>query len=142
MRIYIYGRSTKAASNIEDAEIEFNGDTTDANYRRQFQESYGSSSTFFEGADNNTISARLPAASSPANSPGVYRFDIPYYADTTFNKIVFGQGAMRYDNSSLHLLALSHFMEWENTAAIDQIDLKLPSGNWVTGTKISLYGIT
>ena len=141
LRLGILGRSTKAATNFEDAVIEFNGDATAANYRRQFAAVYGAGSSFFEGADNNTIMVRMPATTSPSGSPGAYSFEIPYYANTTFNKIIYGSGAARIDNTSLQLEGINLFMEWENTAAINRIDLILPSGNWVAGTKISLIGI-
>lgn len=140
LKIEIVGRSTKSA-NDEYINIEFNGDTTVANYRYGFDQIYANALKYTEVGDG-MFAGRVPAANAPANSPGVYTFDIPYYKETTFNKVISGQGGMRYDAAGTQLLVLYLTMEWENTAAINQIDLKLATGNWVAGTKIALYGVS
>lgn len=131
-------RSTKAAVTFEIASIFLNGDTTAANYQGERMSAY--STTQDDSACNSDIIV-LTAANSAANSCTGGHFSIPFYASTTFKKQLVGYFGQRRDDSSIHQLSYVTTMEWENTAAVSQIDIVLPSGNFLTGSTFRLYGL-
>ena len=138
LRVEFMGRSTKAGVTYEDMSIQYNGDTTAANYRSSTD--YGFNAT--TGSDGGAASsAAVSAANSPANSCTTITYTILDYSKAIFNKQTIVNVAHRRDASSVYELAANGAIEWVNTAAITQIDLKFPSGNFVNGTKIRLYGV-
>jgi hypothetical protein len=141
LEIEMVGRSTKASSNFEDLIMELNADTTPTNYRYSYFQVHTSGTIAGGGGEDRFIGA-LPAASSPANSAAQINIRIDFYALTTFNKQANGVSSFRYDNTSVQEIVRTGGYEWENPAAITQIVLKLPSGNFVAGTTIDLYGLT
>lgn len=117
----------------------------------------GSSSALYDSqqvSGNNTTAAAFPqssatsaqigemaAASATSGACGTYRISIPNYRDTTFWKtwdvnhtLSTGTGA-----SAMHSKAWSG--QYRGTAAITSITLLPSTGNFVTGTRFSLYGL-
>lgn len=138
LTIEYVARSTEAA-NFSYMKLNFNSDTTATNYRFAVVHAYGVNSVAGEGGDNPYI-AIVAANSSPANSCGSGIIEIPFYAQTTFNKRAISRFGMRYDASSLHEMSRAQTLEWENAAAITQIDIVLGAGNFVAGSTLRLYG--
>jgi len=129
-------RSTRASGATDDtAQIRFNGDTTATNYRRTRIYSLNVPAT----ADDGRV-AYVSAASSPAGSCGQGWLRIIQYAGTTFRKQVKSLFTYRQDDAASYEVEASCAVEWENTAAITQIDLILDNGNWDTGSTFRLYG--
>jgi hypothetical protein len=140
LEIDYVGRSDLAANNLEHIKLELNADTTVGNYRWVYNQAYGTGTWGGNGTDSNLIAA-VTAASAPANSPGVGRIIIPFYALTTFKKGAISQTTLRYDDSAVHESLILYGLEWENTAAITRVDLKLGSGSFVAGSTFRLYGV-
>lgn len=121
--------------------IEFNSDTTAANYRVMRIIASAANTLISDGADNRYVT-NVAAANSPANSAGYGRIIIPFYALTTFNKQIISNWSSRGDTSSAQEYTGQHGLEWENAAAITQVVLKLLSGaNFATGSTFRLYGV-
>lgn len=137
--IEFFIRSTNASTNVS-IRVVFNGDTTDANYRRSIDYGYAAGTVGAVGDATNQIGDVIQGASSPANSFAMGILEIPQYANTGFNKHIIGVGSHRRDDSSVFELAWNWAMEWENTAAITQIDMTLAAGNFVANSVIRLYG--
>jgi hypothetical protein len=142
LEILFTARSTKSGASNEEVTVELNADTTATNYRSTYIQAHtGSPATLGgEGRDVNAI-AIITADSAPAGSPGAGRILVPLYAGSTFNKVLTSELAYRFDNSAVQLINVRYALEWENTAAITQIVLKLASGNFVAGSTFRLYGL-
>lgn len=131
-------RGTESA-NFSYLDLKFNNDTTAGNYRYQMIFGHSNNTVGAEGGDNFHI-ASVAAASSPSNSPGAGHIEIPFYVETTFNKIAHSLNGQRYDSSAVHQITRSVTMEWESNATITRIDMALAAGNFVAGSTIRLYG--
>jgi hypothetical protein len=135
LRIEFMGRTTLAATQ-QSVYCYLNTDTTAANYKRQNSYNYGS--TFGGSSSDSAYAFDFPANNSPANSCGVGWIDIFYYAGTTFNKHISSFSQIRPDANNV--LAFRDSLEWENTAAVSQIDFTC-ANNYAAGTIFRLYGI-
>lgn len=133
-------RSTLAGNTFENMSIYINNDTTGTNYRNQRGFVYGSTSIGADGGDVSLVDSP-PAADSPAGSVSMGVVDLLYYKQTSFNKQIMTNASDRRDASSVHEIRFFTGLEWENTAAITQIDFKLPVGTFAANCAASLYGI-
>jgi hypothetical protein len=133
-------RGTQAAD-FSYIRILFNNDTTATNYRYAMIYGYGSTSSGAEGGDDSKIGV-VAANSSPSNSSGRGKIEVPYYAETTFNKVAYAHGGFRRNTGSEQVMDVNASCEWESTAAITRVDVALVSGNFVSGSTIRLYGET
>lgn len=132
-------RGTNSSTSVS-IDVIFNSDTTDANYRRTIDYGYAAGTVGAVGDATNQIGDVIQGANSPSNSFAMGVLEIPQYANTGFNKHIFGVGSHRRDDSSVYELAWNWAMEWESTAAITQIDMTLSAGNYAANSVIRLYG--
>lgn len=132
-------RSTKAAVTFENMYINLNNDTTATNYRYARKYGYAAGTVGGDGGADRFIDDP-PAANAPAGSCTTGRIWIGFYAGTTFNKQVTCNASNRRDDSSVYEFTIQAGIEWENTAAINRIDLLLAAGNFVAGSTFRLYG--
>jgi hypothetical protein len=82
------------------------------------------------------------AANSAANWPAIGEITVADYRGTTFNKIaqcLQGGPILAESTTNTRSFVLTGY--WKSTAAITRLDLTLASGNYVAGSKFSLYGI-
>jgi hypothetical protein len=115
----------------------FNGDTNSANYTgRRLRNETGT------GVSDTAISVlALTGSAATSNTFGSIVFYIPNYTGST-NKSVSAEGVNENNSSTDFRLCLNAVL-WSNTAAITSITLVPGTGpNLVTGSTISLYGIT
>lgn len=116
--------------------LQFNGDTG-SNYDYWF----GGSGT--SGADAQTA-ARAGSTSgsdATAGNAGVFRIVIPDYAGTTFRKFGSAIGG-RADADASGLFGENNSFKWRSTSAITSILLAPSSGDFITGTRATLWGVT
>jgi hypothetical protein len=108
----------------------FNGDTTAANYEREFW-SRSSSGT----STGTNAWAGDPMRSSP--TPAQWWGELPGYRGTTWHKTFqnWWQNNVSGAPYRLHQSGV-----WLNTAAITSINFSLTAGTFVAGTTITLYG--
>jgi hypothetical protein len=121
--------------------VYLNGDYTAANYRSIITYAQGANVGGTIGADEG---ARIyfPAANAPANSCCAGKLYIVNYAGTTFNKQINTRYVLREAAAETNEDLMIGGCEWENTAAVNQINVILSvGGNWVAGTTFRLYGI-
>ena len=125
--ILIIGGGSTSASVV--SQLQFNSDTG-SNY----------SWTALFGTGSSASSARASNATSAGNcitsniiTTTIY--SIMNYANTTTNKTVIGRG-----NSTSDIVD-ARVSTWRNTAAINRIDVTFNSGNFASGTVVTLYGI-
>lgn len=135
-------RSDRASNTTEALLMYFNGDTTGGNYYRERLSGYDTTTAASEA--DNTDAIQVTGATAPANSAGAGWARIMNYAGTTFYKVVnyvFGYRTVSGGSNTHNVWVAS--VEWENTAAITQIDLVTANGsNFVSGSTFRLYGET
>jgi hypothetical protein len=138
LEIYCRGDAAAAAANVL---LRFNNDSA-ANYDYQLlQASAGSASGVEAFAQTSTYLGNAPAANAPANVFGNTRADIPYYANSTNQKSVTSQSALKTGTTTGTLFSYCPAGFWRSTAAINRITLLLSSGNFVSGSVATLYGL-
>lgn len=140
LKIEIYGASDAAVTN-SNVTIMFNNDSG-SNYDQEL----------LQGTSNSTPSANGAVASAPqaiANVPGTSVANaatqatiyIPNYSQTTFQKSAMGQNSAKTGTGAIsNLFLFLYGVWWRNTAAITRIDLTLGSGNWASGSTVTLWG--
>lgn len=133
------GRGDTAAL-IVGGNITFNNDTG-ANYERQLNTASNATLTAAQATAAANISGLIfSAATDTANYGTSLQFVIPFYSGTTFNKTIL---LWSFNNQLAAGSLGNRFLTgaWNNTAAITRMDITLGSGNFVSGSKIDLYGI-
>lgn len=129
------------ASNTVGINIRFNGDTGN-NYRIMAYAGAtggGNVTAGYAGPYSSLLAfAAMTAASGTANYADPIRIEIPNYAGSTFYKNAFSTGVGFGDGAAGVMNKFTGY--WANTAAINQISIISALGNFIAGTKISLYG--
>jgi len=127
-------RSSRAANTGDTMRVRFNSDTG-SNYSTTVLQGSadGAESTRFTSATFCYV--RVPAATATANvfSPSIWH--IMNYSNTTTNKTTLQKGSIAAVQVEIDTSL------WRNTAAITTIDISAASGNLVSGSKFTLYGI-
>jgi hypothetical protein len=134
----VVGRNSLA--NNDDGVICFvNGDTNTANYNRTYLGNNGT--TVFAGsAPNGPYICQLPGTNTTSLAATAATITFQNYGGTTFWKNAVCDSGYR---SSTFFQNFSNTWEWENTAAITSMVLSMQSGgNFVTGSRFTLYGIS
>lgn len=140
LRVMINARGDQAAA-TSNLIIFFNGDTA-ANYDRQIISGNAATALVAENFAHNTLGMILvPAASATAGFSGIGDVIIPDYAGTTFQKLALATHFYRTGTASGNMTVRVTGNAWRNTAAITSITFQLLSGNFVAGSKFSLYGM-
>lgn len=134
-------RSTKAASVEEDMVIRFNADTG-GNYDSLLL--YNPTATTAAASEVLAgTSARvgtLPAASADASRGGGGIIRIHDYRGTTFFKTAEGNFSY-FQGAALYSSTRPFGVHWRSASAITSITILLASGNYVAGSKFTLYGL-
>lgn len=138
LRLTMQGRSTATATAV-DVRLQFNSDTG-ANYNRQF---WGVSGTTVgdNASTGQTAGAcgQLSAASALANVASEVVVDIANYLGTTFFKNWLGRTIGVFGATASAIEEDLHSGYWASTSAISSITVSLSSGNFVTGSTITLW---
>lgn len=139
LRLVLQGRATVAATST-DLSAQINSDV-DGNYHYQSDITSGTTLTSLGviGAVSAYLSS-IPGATAPAGSAVGLTIDIPHYAGTIFHKTLLTHSVARLDTGSGDVQNTKVAAVWANTAAITNIMFILASGNFLTGTTVTLYG--
>lgn len=128
---------TDAAATSENIKVYFNNDTTDTNYYRE--ETQGMDTSSSSGEADTSYCGAVAAANAAASDPGIGYAEIPYYAATTFHKMaLFMSGERR---AAAQQTVRINSVNWEDTSAINRVDILTAGGNFVSGTTFRLYGV-
>jgi hypothetical protein len=129
LRIYYTGRTTAGSSDVDNTGLNFNGDTTSGNYKGYY---WGTG----EGAGGN-FPLRTTASTSTAGYFGAGWIDIQDYSSTSKYKPVHTYApCVQPSNAEMYI----NYTTWINTNAITSITWGYGAGNFVTGSKIDVYG--
>jgi hypothetical protein len=129
-------RGTVAGVNGTDALVRFNGDTA-ANY------DYRRVMDGVEGESGAPIASPplvlIPGAGNLAGLFGYFDADVVDYANTARNKVAKFSGG--WQQSAVFGNMRWGMVHWRSAAAINRITLLPASGNFLAGSRVSLYGI-
>jgi hypothetical protein len=136
-------RSDDTVSTNRAMFLQANGDTG-SNYDTEFVSGAGTTAASVAQTLAGT-SAQIGQVATDGATTGLVGtgfVEIPYYADTTFNKA--GQGLHTYKtaNTTGNIIIRSLGFHWRSTAAISSLTVFLGGGNFKTGSKVALYGIS
>lgn len=134
LEIWHHCRGTDASSDVR-FNMTLNNDTgSNYAYRQQFNTTQVTSTS-----STSAFTTQFAAASSTANMFNAGKIILPYYAQTTGHKSGMFS-CMNWDGSIIR--DLSGTWLWRDQSAISEIDLTLSAGALVSGSKVSLYGVT
>ena len=129
-----------ASGLLQDIRVRFNGDTGN-NYVAHRLAGYGSSvNSQTDGANANHIRVgeAVAAGDTPSNIFSGSIISILEFSSTNKNKTIRTIAGTHNPNESAVVFQSGM---WNNTAALTSIDLTSAFGNFVSGTRFSLYGI-
>ncbi len=137
----VYSMRADDAVTGENLVMTFNADTG-ANYDRQsFVANNATLSGSGVAAGTSMFITQVSGASAPANVPSCGEINIFDYRGTTFYKVA---TCAQYHQTAATAAGQQYRTQsglWRSTVAITSITLTLASGNYVSGSKLTLYGL-
>lgn len=135
MKAYLLARSSVAAI-TDDVYMIFNGDSTQANYR--FSVHFAGSTHAVNDADGSRIGS-CPGSNSPADYFSFVEITTGFYSGSKL-KNAFSVASDRRDATNNYNVI--HNMQWENTAAINQVTIQpngYPTDELVAGSRLQIW---
>ena len=135
--IQFVGRTSEVV-NGSTVLFRFNGDSG-ANYDKQTLGGAGSTATAAVVNAATSLTHGIPGSTHAANYPGVLTLAVPSYDQTTFYKtvnLIQGFGSTSTDQNAFVVCDT-----WRNTAAVAQLSATAGSGNLVTGSRLTIWGL-
>jgi len=135
------GRSSDASASGYLA-IRCNNDSGN-NYYSEETNARGSTHSVGETlAANYAKTGYITGANASSGIASGGKITIPFYKQTTFNKVIVCESSMQESTSSAKTFIFQTGAHWLSAAAINRLTLFPYAGNLVEGTAIALYGIT
>lgn len=140
-------RGTRA-SFTDELQVRFNNDSGNNYYRQSLQFNGATTVTAAQSGATTAIATStngggIPAASSPANSFGVYEATVFGYASTIWSKAMNYEAFDYADPGSASQVGIRGGGIWTSTAAINRVQVQgVTSANLVTGSQLRIYGRT
>jgi hypothetical protein len=122
--------------------IRFNNDSG-ANYSAQFMGATGGTQTPGNAVGGTSaVVGQCPAATSTASTAGILSLVIPNYVGTAFHKGALTQMHEWPTLAGGSMPWQARGISWASTAAINRITIFPNAGNFVAGSRATLYGIS
>lgn len=139
LKMVLSARGDTAAQRV-GVNVQFNGDTA-ANYTFEAlgADTNTTPTSSFNGSSTFGPMSDMPGSTAPANVSGLSEYLVGDYASTTFFKNCSGNGTNRY-SATASLQQVIGFT-WSSTAAIVRIVVSPNSGNFIAGSRFTLYGL-
>jgi hypothetical protein len=134
---------SSAAADIETIDVTFNGDTG-SHYTGQNIQGSDTTVTANAVAASSSYATGLfaPGASFTSTIPASFTLDIFDYGGATFQKAIQSTCFLPQATTGSFIITSGGFWAPASPAAITSITLTLASGNFVAGSRISLYGVS
>jgi hypothetical protein len=140
LKIVCHGRGDTASANV-GVIIRFNNDSG-ANYAAQ--RVGGSAATAAAAEINSTASPIIGAmtgSTATANHAGGFEVTVPNYAGTTFFKGAYSVGGFASALTTTNLEVDAREVVWASTAAITRVTILPSAGNFILGSRLTIYGL-
>jgi hypothetical protein len=139
--LLIQGRGDTAATSTTVL-LKFNNDGG-ANYDTELVTAAGAAVATGEiVAGTSAQIADITANTGPAGVFGAFALWIPNYAGATAQKNVFSTGGHKTTSLTGGIFNRNYSCFWRSAAAINRITLTPGAGNFVAGSRVTLYGLT
>jgi hypothetical protein len=140
LMVVVYARGDTAATNTALG-VRFNGDTA-ANY--DYQTLSGQGAAVFAGeqfAQTSAIAGFMTANTAGANLFSAHCIFIPHYAGSTNNKLALAVSSTKTGTTAATMFVYLTGGFWRSAAAVNRITLLPAAGNFVAGTRVTIYGM-
>ncbi len=138
--VVAYLRGDTAAATVNTL-MRFNGDSG-ANYDYQTVRGAASTTSAVEVfATTGILVGQVPANTAAANLFSAHQITIPHYAQASNNKASSSQHVMKIGTASGNLNVEGQAGFWRSNSAITQVSLTPAAGNFVAGSRVTLYGV-
>jgi hypothetical protein len=95
-----------------------------------------------DSGNTNIRLGYIAAATAPSGAAGVVEFMLPNYAGTTFHKAGTGTSGTNSETDTATVFAYASSCFWRDTSAINRVTIYCQSSsNFVTGSRLTIYGI-
>lgn len=138
--VVVYARGDTALVNTNIV-VRFNGDAG-ANY--DYQQLQGSAATVASGeifAATVAIAGVMPANGASANLFNSGLIFIPHYAGSSNNKVALSLSSSKGGTSTTNMAVNLAAGFWRSSAAINRVTLIPNAGNFVAGTRATIYAM-
>jgi hypothetical protein len=140
LKIILFGRGDNAANGILTL-LRFNNDSA-ANYDWQDLFAQGAVAGGAETFAATTIRiGQVTGSTGDANLAGFIEIMIPCYALTTFEKRLSATSSAKVNTSANGMQVDVFDGSWRSTAAINRITIFPTAGNFVAGSRLTIYGL-
>ena len=141
LKVIIQARGTAVATSTA-LQLIINGDNSGSHY--EIQDIYAGTTASASGSrsvnQDTAISLEMPCANATAGYAGSYQIDINNYASTTFHKNILTLYGSPEVDGGLNYVGIESSV-WQNTSAITSLRFTPASGNLLTGSRITIYGM-
>lgn len=138
LKIIAYLRNTRTPTVFDIVRIQFNGDTA-GNYFNEIQASF---TTTLTGQHETSVAGgytECTTAGSPANVFAAIEIIIPNYVGTVGYKSYLAASSGLKDTNAPHHVDSGG--TWTDTSPINRIVLDAENGDFLAGSRVSLYGL-
>jgi len=141
LRVVLMARGDTAAVSTF-ARMRFNNDSA-ANYASIYMAA--DQGAAIAGVEENSATSievgKVAAATATASHPGISTIEIPAYVGTTFFKNASWTNGFHSALTTLGHTAMSGDGVWVSTAAINRITVFPTAGNFIAGSRLTIYGL-
>lgn len=140
LRLVMVARSNRSGE-LDQLYVRFNTDAG-ANYMTQAVTGSNTTPNASHVIGSSLFCGYATAASVVADYPSIFDVDIPFYASTTFIKVLNWRNQTAKSFSAAATTTWAGGGWWWNTAAINRVDVFAGTGQFIAGSSFALYGVT
>ena len=135
-------RSDASGVGTTGLRMTFNNDSG-SNYNGQYMAGNNTSPVAAaQAADAFGYLGNIPAGTANAGYSASGSIEVPNYAGTAFFKNALFDATRDETGASGNMFSYRGHIVWKSTSAISRIDLALQAGNFVAGSRFTLYGVS
>jgi hypothetical protein len=140
LMLVCYLRGSTAATSVQTI-LRFNGDGG-ANYDTQYLLGLAAAASAGEAfAAGFAQVGNMPGSSAGANLFSTLTVVVPHYANAANNKACQSQWAMKFGTTTADIESGRFAGFWRSSTAITQVQIAPNTGNIVSGSRVTLYGL-
>jgi hypothetical protein len=139
--IVLYLRSNASSTN-DNVGLRFNNDSSAIYYQGEVNSGNGSSPGASQQIGGTSMHLVVVcAANAPANAFSPFTISVPQYAGTVGSKSANMSGGFQTGHGSGATQGSQQVGWWDSTAAITRIQIVASSGQFVAGSRMTIYGL-
>lgn len=140
LRILYSARGDQVATSTA-INLTFNGDSSAIYDREQLSANSTTAAAGESLAQTSVNIGTISASTAASGNAGIGEIVVLDYRGTAFHKNALATNGYKTSNAAANFTYRTQTVSYRSTSAITSIDLTLASGNYVAGSKFSLYGM-